>query len=69
MRTALLIQITLYDEETRCVKEQLIETYTGQYGWEVENLFYRLGELVSKKVDPSHGVYYPTTDNYGRLNK
>jgi hypothetical protein len=56
MSTSILIQITLYDE-SGFVKDQLVETYSGQYKYEVEKLFSQLGELVGKKIDPQYYVF------------
>jgi hypothetical protein len=52
VRKALLIQITIYDEVTGAVAEQQMHVYDGSYGYEVRDIFYRLGEQVAPKVDP-----------------
>jgi len=50
--SALLVQITVYDEDTGAVSEQIVETYTGSYGYEVVSMFEKLGERLAPKADP-----------------
>lgn len=49
-----LIQVTIYDEDTHAVQEQFVEQYGGSYGWEIERVFSNLGEKIAKKIDPEH---------------
>jgi len=56
MRKSILIQITLYDE-SGFVKDQLIETYSGNCKYEVENLFSDLGKLIGEKIAPQYYVF------------
>ncbi len=51
-RMNILIQVTLYDEDGK-VTEQTIHHYWGSYGWEVEQLFEKIGKEVAPKIDPS----------------
>lgn len=49
---ALLIEITVYEEDTGEVTSRHVETYTGSYGYEVKNMFDRLGEKFAPIADP-----------------
>lgn len=50
----ILVKVTLYDETTGKVEEQIVEHYDGSYSWEVSQMFDLLGEKVAKKFDPEH---------------
>ena len=52
MSKQLLIEVTVYDEETGEVFSRHVETYTGSYGYEVENMFDRLGQKFAPIADP-----------------
>jgi len=49
---AILIDITVYDDETGEVFNRHVETYTGSYGYEVESMFDRLGRKFAPIADP-----------------
>ena len=59
MSEAILVQITVFQddgtESTNAVVSQHVHTYTGSYGYEVEQMFEKLGERYAKIVDPYHG--------------
>ena len=52
MRQNLLVQITLFNEETGEVLKSAVHTYTGSYHWEVREMFSKLGEQLADAVDP-----------------
>lgn len=54
MAKALLIQVTVYDDETREVGQQFVRHYEGSYGYEVEKVFDVLGQKVAKVIDPDY---------------
>jgi len=49
---ALLIEVTVYDEETGEVFSRHVETYTGSYHYEVTGMFDRLGAKFAPIADP-----------------
>jgi hypothetical protein len=52
----LLVEITIFDDETGEVETRAIKTYQGNYGYEVRNFFERLGERFAKLIDPYDDV-------------
>ncbi len=50
----ILVQVTIYDDDSGAVKEQTIGQSSSNYGWEVEKMFYQLGIQTAKKVHPSY---------------
>lgn len=54
MAKDVLIQVTIYDDETGAVYEQYIDNYSGEYGYEVARIFDHLGQKIAKKIDPSY---------------
>lgn len=50
---AILIQVTVFDEETGAAELTVVKTYEGSYGYEVRRMFERLGEKFSRLIDPS----------------
>ena len=55
MRPSVLVQITLFSEETGEVVKSTVHTYTGSYHWEVTRMFEKIGEEVANAVDPDSG--------------
>lgn len=53
---SLLIQVTIYNEESGEVSAQFVKTYESNYGYEVERIFDDLGDKFSVIVDPHHEV-------------
>ncbi len=54
MSKDVLIEVTIYDDESGEVSERLVVNYSGEYGWEITQAFEKLGERIASKVDPSH---------------
>ena len=58
MIKAILVQITVFEgddtDRTNAVVAQHVHTYTGSYGYEVEQMFQKFGERYAKIVDPYH---------------
>lgn len=48
----LLVEVTLFDEDTGEVEMKVIKTYQGSYGYEARGFFERLGEQFAKLMDP-----------------
>jgi transposase len=55
MSKAIFVQVTIYDETTQTVEQQIVRHYDGSYGYEVEAMLRKLGEELAPKVDPYHG--------------
>jgi hypothetical protein len=51
-KKALLVQVTIYDTETKAPVQQIIEHCDGSFSWEVERLFRELGEKLAPIIDP-----------------
>ena len=51
-RKALLVQVTVFDEDTGDIEQTIVKTYEGNYGYEIRSFFERLGERFSKLLDP-----------------
>ena len=54
MAKDVLIQVTIYDDETGAVYEQYVENYSGEYGYEVARTFDQLGQKIAKKIDQTY---------------
>ncbi len=54
MSKDVLIQITIYDDETGDVVKQIVENYSGEYAFEIVRFFEIVGEKVAKMIDPNH---------------
>jgi len=55
MNKALLIEVTVYEgddtNQTNSVLSKHVFSYDGFYGYEVENLFCKLGDRFAKVID------------------
>mgnify|MGYP001608882793 CR=1 FL=1 len=54
MSKDVLIEVTIYDDESGEVSDRVIVNYRGEYGFEITRTFEQLGERIARKVDPSH---------------
>ena len=48
----LLVEVTIFDEETGEIERKIIKNYQGHYGYEVFTLFEQLGEQFARRIDP-----------------
>lgn len=48
----LLVELTIFDDETGEIEKRIVKTYQGSYGYEVRRFFDRLGEQFAKLIDP-----------------
>ena len=53
MSKALLIQVTIFNQDTNEVVEQKVVHYDGSYAFEVEQIFDDIGTSVANIIDPS----------------
>ena len=50
---SVVVQVKITDD-AGTVTEEVIVTSDSQYAWEITRMFERLGETMSKKIDPSY---------------
>lgn len=49
---SILIQVTIFDEDTGAIEQQIVQTHSGSYGYEVAQTFEKLGEKVATILCP-----------------
>lgn len=49
---AIIIEVTIYDEDTGVVEQQIVETHSGYRGYEVLEDFEALGRKIAKIIHP-----------------
>lgn len=54
MSKSLVIQVTVYDDETGSVEQTIVRHSGSQYHWEVTSAFGQLGEKVADVIDPDY---------------
>jgi len=54
MSKYIIIEVKVYDSETKLVEQHVIDTYDSGhcYGYEIERHFESLGERFAKQLDP-----------------
>ena len=54
MAKDVLIQVTIYDDETGAVVEQMVVNYSGELHWEITRTFEEVGAKVARRVHPEY---------------
>ena len=49
---SIIIEVTIYDEDTGVVEQRIIETHSGYRGYEVAEDFEKLGRRVAEIIHP-----------------
>jgi len=55
MAKSLILEVTIFDNETGEVLKKIIKSCETSYGYDVERLFSRIGEEMATVVDPNYG--------------